>query len=252
MMDDEALNREVDGENSPEESAHLRQELGRRPELRARYEQLLGLVRMLKALRPAEPPQELVREIMRAVRAKALLALRRPRFAEAVRAALTRRPALGLGAALAAGLVLGAFLAGVGDAIRFDEGSGGTMLPASRLGPREIDRAVLAGESFRAEVVVHEAPGWIEVRFRLEGAPPLELSAAFDPEELEPLGFDRRAGSAGRIVLGPGSMQVLEAGAGSYVLRLAVRPPASSAAVRVRLGSGAASVERVLKVAEAP
>jgi hypothetical protein len=47
-------------------------------------------------------------------------------------------------------------------------------------------------------------------------------------------------------------MQVLEAGAGSYVLRLAVRPPASSAAVRVRLGSGAASVERVLKVAEAP
>ena len=249
MIDDEVLNREIDGENSEHQSAALRDELARRPEARARYERLLGLVRTLEAVPPAEPPAGLTGHIMRAVRVKAQPAHRWPRWDETVRAALARRPALGFGAALAAGLVLGAFLAGVGEPIRLDEKSGGTMLPASGLDLREVDRAVLAGEGYRGEAVVRAASGWIEVRVRLDGPPPLELLATFDSRELDALGFDRQGAPAGQVVLGPDSLHVLDAGAGEYVLRLGIRKPVSSG-VKVRLGRGSTGVEKGLKVTE--
>jgi hypothetical protein len=241
MIDDEILNREIDGENSSDESARLREELGREPELRARYERLQGVVRTLGAVPPAEPPAGLTAQIMRAVRAKA-----RPvhggwaGWGEAVRAALVRRPALGFGTALAAGLVLGAFLAGKGEPLRLEEKSGGMMLPAGGQDLREVDRALLAGEGYRGEAVVRAAPGWVEVRVRVEGPPPLDLVATFDPLEFSPLGFDLQGAPAGQVVLGPDSLHVREAGAGDYVFRLAVRNPGSSG-VQVRLGRDPAS-----------
>lgn len=248
MIDDLVLNQEIDGENSPDQSARLREELDQRPELRARYERLLGLVRILEAEPPAEPPAGLTAQIMRAVRAKGRSAHGWSHWGETVRAALGRQPVLGFGAALAAGLVLGAFLAGVGEPLRLEEGSGGTMLPGGGLELREVDRAVLAGEGYRGEAVVRAASGWVEVRVRLEGAPPLDLVATFDPRELTPLGFDLQGAPAGQVVLGPDSLHVREAGAGDYVFRLSVRKPSPSG-VQVRLGR-APGLEKTLKVTE--
>lgn len=249
MIDDLVLNQEIDGENSKDQSARVREEFDRRPELRARYERLLDLVRMLEAVQPAEPPAGLTGHIMRAVRSKAQSTHRWPRWGEAVRAALARQPALGFGAALAAGLVLGAFLAGLDEPMRLEEKSGGTMLLTGGSDLREVDRAVLAGDGYRGEAVVRAASDRIEVRIRLEGPPPLELLTTFDPSELTPLGFDLEGAPAGQVVLGPDSLHVREAGAGDYVLRLAIRKPLSSG-LQVRLGTGPTGVEKVLKVAE--
>lgn len=249
MSFEERLHREIDGENTPEESERLREEFERRPETRARYDELLSLVRTLEAVRAAEPPAGLAEDIMRAVRARALPSYRRTSWSEAIRSALARQPALGLGAALAAGLVLGAFLVGLGEPTHLDEKSGGTMLPADRLALREVDRAVLAGEGFRGEVVVAAAAGRTEVRVHLEGPKPLELLATFDGHALEPLGFERQGAPAGQVTLGPDSLHVLEAGAGDYVLRLAIRNPVVSG-VQIRLGHGPAAVERALKVTD--
>ena len=249
MIDEGLLHGEIDRENSPEESARFREELSRRPELRSRYEALVRLAGALGALPPAEPPAGLADDVMRAVRAKALPSRPRTTWREAMRAILAQKPALGLGTALAAGLVLGAFLVSVGEPVRLEERSGATMLPADRLALREVDRTILVGEGFRGVAVVGEAAGRVEVRIHLEGTPPLELVAAFDGRELEPLGFDRRGGPAGQIVLGRDSLQVLEAGAGDYVLRLAVRKPVASG-LQVRLGRGPARVEKALKLKE--
>jgi len=246
---EERLHREIDQENTTEESKRLREEFERRPETRAQYEELLRLLRTLEAVRAAEPPASLAADIMRAVRARALPSRLRTSWSEAIRSALARQPALGLGAALAAGLVLGAFLVGIGEPKHLDEKSGGTMLPADRLALREVDRAVLVGDGFRGEAVVVVVAGWIEVRVHLEGPPPLELLATFDGRDLEPLGFDRQGAPAGQVVLGPDSLHVLEAGAGDYVLRLAIRKTVASR-VQIRLGRGPAGVERALKVTE--
>ena len=248
MIDDFALNQEIDGQNSPEQSARLREELDRSPDLRARYERLVGLVRTLEAVPPAEPPPGLTEQIMRVVRARARSAHPWAGWGETVRTALTRQPALGLGSALAAGLVLGAFLAGVGEPLHLEQKSGGTMLSGGSLDLQEVDRAVLVGDGYRGEVVVREGSAGIELRVHLEGRPPLDLVATFDPRELTPLGFDLLGAPAGRVVFGPDSLHIWEAGAGDYVVRLGVREPASSG-VQVRLGRDPApGVEKTLKV----
>ncbi len=249
MIDHERMHREIDGLHSPAESARLQEELGVEPEAKARYEELRRLQVALASVPPAEPPADLTAHIMRIVRARALPAHRWPRWGEAVRAALARQPVLGFGAALAAGLVLGAFLAGVGEPMRLDEKSGGTMLPRSGMDLREVDRAVLAGEGYRGEAVVRATSGLVEVRIRLEGPLPLDLRTTFNPDELEPLGFDLEGAPAGQVVLGPDSLHVLEAGAGDYVLRLGIRKPVASG-VLIRLGSGPTGVEKALKVTE--
>lgn len=248
MIDDSALNQEIDGQNSPEESARLRDELARSPELRARYERLVGVVRTLEAVPPAEPPPGLTAQIMRAVRARARSARPWTSWGEAVRSALARQPVLGLGSAVAAGLVLGAFLAGVGEPLRLEDKSGGTMLSGGALDLREIDRAELLGDGYRGEVVVREGIGWIELRVRLEGRPPLDLTASFDLRELFPQGVDLQGAPAARVALGPDSLHLREAGAGDYVVRLGVREPAIKG-VQVRLGRDPGPwVEKTLKV----
>ena len=252
MIDDERLHLEVDGLNSPEESQRLREELDRQPEVRARYEQMAQLVRTLASVPAEEPPAGFLQEVMRMVRAKALPSSLAARSWQSFRGRFLLRPALGLSLTFASGLLVGAILAGLGDSrslhLGRDDGSAaGTMLAPKDLGLHEVDRARLTGKDFDGE-----ASGWasgneIEVRVHVEGQPPLELTVTCDRQELEPMGLERGRGAAGEMRLGPGSLQIVDAGSGDYVLRLAVRK-ATASELEVALGRGSDRVVKVLRV----
>jgi hypothetical protein len=260
VIDEGRLHREIDGENTPEESGRLREELQGSPDARARLEGLRRLARDLDAVPRADPPGDLVDDVMRVVRSRALPARRRPGWREAMVAALVRQPALSFGGALAAGMVIGALLGGVGDSTRLDDKSGGTMLPAGRIALPEIDRAVLTGVGLHGEAVLSRAEGQVEFRVRLDGPSPVDLVATFDGHELEPIAFDRNGAGVGEIVLGPDSLRVREAGPGDYVLRFALtrqgaaddcpsgEPSCPSSGVRVRLERGPVQVVKTLKL----
>ena len=254
MIDEDRLHREIDRETTPEESERLRHELLGQPEARAQYEQLVQLVRTLESVPAAEPPMGLVEAVMRMVRAMALPSSLAARLGESFRQRFLLRPALGLSLTFASGLLVGAILAGIGDLGPLqqsgDDGSAaGTMLAPKALGFREVDRAQLAGPDFHAE-----ASGWVsgdqvEVRVHVEGRPPLELTVTCEGQGLEPVGFERGSGAGGEMRLGPGSFQVVDAAAGDYVLRLAVRKPLASQ-VEVALQRGSDRVVKVLRVPE--
>ena len=254
MIDEDRLHREIDRETTPEESERLRQELERQPEARAQFEQMVQLVRTLQSVPAEEPPVGLVAQVMRMVRAKALPSSLAARLCESFRQRFLLRPALGLSLTFASGLLVGAILVGMGDLgplhLGGDEGSAaGTMLAPRGLGFREVDRAQLTGEDFHGD-----ASGWasgdqVEVRVHLEGRPPLELTVTSDGQELEAVGFERGRGAVGEMRLGPGSLQVVDAGPGDYVLRLSPRQGVACR-VEIALRRGSDRVAKVLSVPE--
>ena len=251
MIDEDRLHREIDHENTPEESERLREELEREPEARAQYERLVHLARTLESVPAEEPPLGLLSQVMRVVRANALASSTVSRFWGSFRQRFLLRPALGLSLTFASGLLVGAILAGVGDLgplrLGGDDGSAaGTMVAPKGLGLHEIDRAQLAGEDFHGEASLSASGNQVEVRVHVEGRPPLQLSVTSDRQEVEPVGLE---GEGGEMRLGPGSLQVVDAGPGDYVLRLAVRKTSLSQ-VEVALGRGTDRVAKVLRVAE--
>ena len=254
MIDEDRLHREIDGETTPEESERLREELERLPEARARYDQLVRLVRTLESVPAEEPPLGFVAEVMRAIRARALPSSTVARLSASFRQRFLLRPALGLSLTFASGLLVGAILAGMGDPgplhLGGDLGSAaGTMLAPKGLGLHEVDRARLTGKGFHGEASGWASPGQAEVRVHLEGEPPLELTLTFDRRELEPVGLERGRGALGEMRLGPGSLQVVAAGPGDYIVRLTARNTVASR-VEVALGRGPDRVAKTLKVTE--
>ena len=254
MIDEDRLHREIDRETTAEESERLRQELKREPEARAQFEQLVHLVRTLESVPAEEPPVGFVAGVMRMVRAKAPASSALARFSESFRRNFLVRPALGFSLTLASGLLMGGILGRIGDLgplhLGGDDGSAaGTMIAPKGPGFREIDRARFAGQDFHGEASGWAAGDQVEVRVHLEGQAPLDLTVTCDRQELEPVGLERGRGARGEMRLGPGSLQVIDAGPGDYVLRLSARKGTASG-VAVVVSRGPDRVEKTLKVTE--
>ena len=257
MIDDDALNREIDGQNSPEESrAPARGARAAARSLRARYERLVGLVRTLEAVparrAPARPDR--ADHAGRSGRKARPVVPWRPLGRAVARAPCPGSPPWASGRPWPAGLVLGAFLAGVGEpsASRGRRAAGRCFRPGPGL--QEVDRAVLAGEGFRREVVVRAGGGAeIELRVHLEGSAAPGSDRHLRPARAEPLGFDLRGAPAGRgACSGPTPCISWEAGAGDYVLRLGVRKPDRFGGAGPAGTGSDPGVEKTLKVTEEP
>jgi hypothetical protein len=203
-------------------------------------------------MRTEGPVPDLRVEVMRAVRARTVPAPRLGVF-EGVAAAFSRRPALGMGFAFAAGLLLAAIGLGLrepgfGRPVDETATSGamlpGSGLPAGRPAGREVDRAVLQGDGLRAEVVVRAEGDLTVVRVQVESPGPLSLGLAWSGTELSPLGFGR-SGPAERVELLADRLEVEGAGAGHYELKFAVGAAAPLATVRLRRVGGTFAEVRV-------
>lgn len=159
----ELMNREIDGVNSPEESAALRAHIDANEEARRYYEDLCGVSNVFAAAGDVTPPKDLNREIMRAVAEHE--AVRASSGAGGARRApifgifAGRRLAYSFAAGLALGLVvLVVVLGAVTKQSRFDRSA-----LYGALGDRRSLSSVVARE--RVPVSTDDVSGSIDVRY---------------------------------------------------------------------------------------
>jgi hypothetical protein len=247
---DEALaHRELDGENTAEESAAFLTRIETEDGLRKRYLDLLWLKAALGRVGRAEPPAGLSAEIMRAVRGDAGEG-GRSRWWEVLRAPFVRTPAFGYALATAAGILVGAFLGPLGAHGRISpEGSAaGTILPEGRLATESHEeRQSLVAEGLRGEVVAREREGKVLAEISLESDRPLDLALGFDSEAFSPVGFERRGVAAGSLGLAPGQVLIQGAGgSGLYTVTL-MRLKATPWVLRLTLAGQGVNLRKVLE-----
>jgi len=234
------LQRDVDGETSPEERTALHRRLRAEPELRAAHERLLDVKRRLAGVRLVDPPVDLRRYVLRAVR-------RAPAPGEGgwrswLAPLLARRPAFALASTLAVGVVGGVLLAGLltgGPMPAVDESSvAGTVLPGGL--PRElpvVDRLRLEGAGLRAEAHARREAGLVVAELVIEPPGAAEVILDAEGSGLRTRGFEAGDGlPPGGAILEPGGAYIAQAPPGRYRLVLAATG-SGSGEIRIRLHS---------------
>ena len=251
---EELLQRELDGENAPDESKELRQRLADDPDARARHERLLGVARALDEVGQVEPPAGLLASVMRAVRGLAQPQPRREGFWQALAGAFARRPVFAYASAMAAGLVIGALLVGgLDDPAMVGGGSAasGAALPSSRLGAAAlVDTQGFSVDGLRGEASIRQAQDVLLAELRLEGEGSVDVTLEFDEKALYATGIERSDGVSGSWTLSPGRLSLTGSGPGTYRLLLSARKP-EPPPLRLRVRGEGASVEKTLATAAA-
>lgn len=201
----ELIHREIDGENSAAESDLVRRRLATDPESRRLYEELRALSLACDRMPMSDAPAGLAEAVLRVVRLK-------PHGRAPSQPWQSRRPAAwGLakyGYALAAGIILGAFLAsplvdrirGVGSS-ETDELLG-TMVPGGRAVDPKWDEIRSFGEAAqRGAVRLLRSGGLALVELQLPPGPPAQAVLSWEPGRVELRGFEQPDGptAPGRV-----------------------------------------------------
>lgn len=251
-QDEELLHREIDGENSAEESARLKDLMAAHAELRAYYERLSTLAQTLANAEKVGVPPGLARKVMRSIRRRERFAALREGLLDTFRFAFTRRPVLGYAATLAAGLVLGTLLAALADKTppfwrRDVSYLSGTMLPDNRLRRLQL----VAEQSFAAEGIQGKAStklgdNLVLAEIQLDSSRAVDVTIEFDSNALSVLAFERSGASGGGVALGPRQLRLQHIGEATYRMVLGVKKPVPSP-LRLRLAAADVSLERTLE-----
>ena len=234
------INAELDGENSPRESATLRTILAEDPDARAAFEDLSRLAGMLDAVPRVEPPPELKAGILRAVRPAAS-----PRPAprvgwwEALAHAFRIHGRFAWGYGFAAGLVLGLlglilFRGGMTDLDR--SAFVGSMRPLSSmtlLDAQSVDQDGVAGS-----LETRAGDGEVILRIQLDTVPrDLEVVVAYDPASFRPTGF-RQDDPSSHIALNDNELKLQFPGRRTTLLALSRLQGGSATQVHLQFRTG--------------
>jgi hypothetical protein len=249
--DEDLLHGEIDGENTADESAILQGRLAERPELRARYEELVSLARTLARLEEVEPPGAMAADIMRVVRQKPPAGPRPAASIGTFPSASVRRsllrPAWGFAAGLAVGALLATFIERSSPVPPGETSAlSATLLPESRLGPlHDADQERFAVEGVQGRVETKVSEDVVVAEITVESPRELELEVGFDPNVFTPRGFERGATATSGVELGLDGLRLRHAGQDRYRLILKAhgpeRPP-----LRLKLSGEGVDLERTV------
>ncbi len=226
---DSVIDDVLDGVAAPAESDWLKQRLERDPSARARYSEREWLFRSLNPGEMLAPPSDLLPAVMDAIRQSAPPEPAAPGWWSAIREAMTRRPALGLGYALGAGAALGVLAT-----LTLVQRS-----PLAPLVPLPVDGSMVPPAT---------APTWtVEDRMRLQAGPAegnvrlvshggtliAEIESVtparshwtleYDPGSLRVMAIDRARGPEGTLSATAGQLEI-ETG-GMSLTRLRIEDP---------------------------
>lgn len=191
----ELIHREIDGENSPRESAAVKQRLALDPEAMRLYRELRGLSESCTGMPMLDPPRGLAAAIMGDVRLK-------PRGRVAPEPWQWRRPAVWVlvkyGYALAAGLLLGLFLAspllnrirGLGTA-ESGELLGSMVRGGLPLDPQWEETRNFGEPDDRGTIRLFRSGGLALVELELPPGPPAQARLEYEPGSVELRGFEQ-------------------------------------------------------------
>jgi anti-sigma factor RsiW len=245
----ELLHREIDGENSPEVSARLKERLSREPELDACYRALLGVGRSLSEVGLVAPPEGIVGDVMQRVRPGLPV---RP-WRGGLTGWVARQPGLALAASLAVGVLAGVLATGARESGRADQASvSATALPSARLQALPVvDETHFEGSGIEARVVAHRKGDVVIAEVEIRAGGPVDLTVGSRGGPLRPSGFESADGRpVGRVVLDATGLHAQGLTPGRYLLVLQA-VGASPAGLQLRLESPQGVLEGHLSSGEA-
>jgi len=246
---EELLQRDVDGENTPEEAATLARLIRESPALRAQHEALKRVVAGLHRVGLAEAPPALAADVSRQIRLNATHPSAAWRQLQAV---FTRKPALGYAMTLAAGLVIGGMgMALSGPSALFSRAdapaAAGAILPPGRMQtPGALDRHRLSVAGIEGYAVTRMSGEHLLAEIAIASGAPVQVTLEFDPLLFAPVAFRLDDGARGEASLLAGQLQFEAATAGTYRLVLAPAGP-ERPSLRLRLQAPGALLEKDLE-----
>jgi hypothetical protein len=224
------LQQELDGENSPEESSLLAQELASNPAVRRRLEEMKSVVRVLGYVRDVDPPPTLKPSIFRALEARRELPHPGRLWVERFLDILSPKPVVRYGLILAAGMAVGIL---------------GFAAVSAYLMPAHWNPADLSG----ALAISHATPGFVAgpaVQISVEGIRgsvaaelsgdqcllhvdlqanrPVGLILKFDPAALQIQESRNLRNVGGTLLVGKGEVRLQCAGKSGCTLLMAHEP----------------------------
>jgi hypothetical protein len=227
----ELMNAELDGMATPEQSARLLRVLEQRPEARAEYEKLGGVMAALGELCMETPPSSLKQDVLRAVRAKTAPEQGRGGWFHSL-AALFLQPAYTLAAGAALGVLAFAAVSGnlTGRAGMDSRSMTGAMLP---LAGNDTYRLITSREFTlrQGHVLAEGLSGREGFALRLTADAPVgtELVVSFEADDwgVKTVG---QIPAGNEVLLGTGrlSVRIGRPGQSQYLLYLARRGTAGS------------------------
>jgi anti-sigma factor RsiW len=246
--DEELVNREVEGENTADESAGLAARLAHDPELRALHEGLARVVRTLERVKDVEPPPGLSRDVLREIGDGGTRVAWRGLRTSVFSRAPGLRPALTFASGLAAGLLVAGLLGPSLWLPHMDRSTlVGTMLPSRRLGRLEpVDRQAFKLEGARGDLTTQRGTGVVVAEIRVDAATAPELAIDFEGPALSPLAFEQSEGAGADIALGSDRVRLTHVGTGRYSVVLGVRGGIPSR-LHLRLSAKHTTLEKILE-----
>jgi len=245
ISDDERLQRELDGESAAEESAALRKRLAEEPLLQHRYHALQHAVRAVGRLPWVEAPEGLAEDVMRQLRRRA--APTRRGGPAGFGRALLARPVRAYGSALAAGLLLGAFLFGPAELSRppgSDAALSGAALPTQTIARPPVGEVLrLAEGPLRASALWRPTAGGVRLELTIEAPEPVDATLRFDPTALRARAVELDAVPGGEATFGSGRVELRQVRAGHYAVDFLTTPSLAQGVLSVRLESQGRVVE---------
>jgi hypothetical protein len=256
-----AINREIDGMSTPEESAQLKDLLASNEEARAYYEDLSRLSTMLSSVDEVEPPAKLKSGVMSAIEmkkaAQAPASTLRPvpapekvSFLHTILHGYQRRGEWAYAfsfAAFVAGIAIG-FLGFTalgngfttsGDTSQFT----GSMTPFKDF--EIVDTKPLDENGVIGTVETRYTSNQIFTKIEVSSEQNLDIVVEFDGNLLSPIGFHQEFPTPSGITLGANEMRLVHQGQNVYVLTLGY-PAMSASEVHVKFYSGGLLFERTL------
>lgn len=217
---EELIQGEIDGVNSAEESAFLRELVARDPALGARLESLRRVSAALERAERLDPPQGFADDVMSVVRRRTPREAAQPGWREALRALFAPAPLAACACALVLGLVLGTLLPSDPWPLSHSERDAlaGTALPGSRLvPPGSLGQRSFSSPGVRGEAVARLEGGLVVVALELDATDPVEVRLELDGTGRSSRSFSRDVPAGGDVVMGAGRVRFTHAaGRNSY------------------------------------
>lgn len=252
---DRLMQDELDGLNTPQQSARIQELLRENAAARARWSELQFLFQVLERVGSEEPPPDLASAMLASLPERPRPA--RSGWVDAWRSLTGRSAALRVAYPLAAGIAIGA----VGYALyrgAFPGGSPSTDMPISGVmqplppgSGERVDSAVLTAGAASISAVLRRSGNDLWLEAVPGGGAPSELTVRFDPARLSLQGVERGSHGSARFDVGSGSLTLGLAGSDACRVHWRAAPDAV-APLEIRIEAGGESRMATLRTRIAP
>ena len=220
----ELIHRELDGLNSPRESAQLRDHLAANPEAQQFYDEMLATASLLQEVKAVEPPAHLQHVIMNRLPANRYGRSAPTRWWAELREWLEVKFNFKYVYAFAGGLAVGValfVLISSTPSLDSDQLTGTMMQRGQQNKLKTIKNLEINRDGVTGKIEVKQSAEIVRMELTLASTQPIELTISFDEQQLGFASLAMREGSTlGEAILIPGAAKFSHAGPKSYAVVL--------------------------------